>query len=54
MIKTSVEDSGALEWSVRAGMQELGVDPDLPPNAYRCLPERLWRCMWAFGRWSDG
>ena len=43
-----------LEWSVQAGMQELGVDPDLPPNAYRCLPERLHHCMWAFGRWSDG
>ena len=43
-----------LEWSVRAGMQELGVDPDLPPNAYRCLPERLHHCMSAFGPWSDG
>ena len=43
-----------LEWSVQAGMQELGVDPDLPPNAYRCLPERLHHCMSAFGPWSDG
>ena len=37
-----------LEWSVRAGLQELGADPGLPGDAYRCLPERLWHCVWAF------
>ena len=28
--------------------KELGADPGLPGDAYRCLPERLWHCVWAF------